>query len=126
MILCCVTFSSSFVFHCRLSERMSPEKAKQKFDQTKLAPSILNQPTSDSTDTSEQTILLFHSCDFETSGSLRTHLEHHIKKFRQQCHLCSYSCRKKEELAHHLKNHHITNRPLISEPKKVEQVINVK
>ena len=103
---------STFFLHLRLRERISPEETQLKFDQVTLAP----------IDKSVPTILVCHSCDFKISGSLRTHLEHHIKKFRQQCHLCSYSARKKGELAYHLKNHH-SNRPVTSKPPNVEQVV---
>jgi len=103
---------------------MSPEDAQVHFERMTLALRKLNQHTYESTNKSEPTILLCHSCDFKTTGSLRTHLEHHIKKFAQQCDLCSYSARKKEEIAYHLKNHHY-EKPLISELLKDEQVINL-
>ena len=110
----------TFLFHCRLPEKMPPEESQLNFDQTTLAPRMCNQHSS--TDKPEPTLLLCHSCEFKTNGSLRSHLEHHIKKFSQQCHLCTYSARKKEELVYHLKNHHST-RPLVSESQKDEQVM---
>ncbi len=88
---------------------ISPHFSATEEAQVKLELALRNsnqQTHTSSTDSSEGMILHCPTCNFQTSGSLEAHQNHHEKNYGLQCPFCSYSVGKEEELNFHLIYHH--------------------
>ena len=111
--MCIIIISGSlpstniFLIHLPTSYRsvcLSTEDDQLKFNQTTLALRKIYRETSIS---NKSTNLQCPSCDLQTSGNMKIHQKHHVKKWNQhQSHLCSYSVGTKPQLTSHLQNHH--------------------